>query len=90
MIKKISFIILLTTTFAFTTLGDAKANPKRKNQFRSYAWPEAVVFTNKEMTNLDIVDRSYAEKIESLKGSEPMVSKFYRWLKIIDDSNQGK
>ena len=30
------------------------------------------------------------EKIESLKESEPKFSKFYRWLKIINDSNQGK
>ena len=84
MIKSISLIILLTAIFAFSPLSYAKANPILKKQIRSYAWPEAVVFTKKEMTNLDIVDRSYAEKIESIKGTAPKLSRFNRWLKIIE------
>lgn len=84
MLNKIILISLFATVIGFANPVLAKSKSASRSFIKSTSWPAALVFTNKEMTRLDIVDRSYSNKMDMMKGSVPEKNRFIPWIKLIN------
>ena len=78
---KKTFIIAAAFVFCCFFMGTAQAKNYNKNLTVTVAWPQAVTFSKKQMTRLDIMDPSYAKRLEGMMKSDS--SPFSSWKKRI-------